>query len=282
MIRTAVILTVFNRREITLQGLRTLFQAIEYLGEGYDFDVYMTDDGCTDGTVESVASEFSSIQIVHGDGNLYWGGGMRKAWQEAIESGKKYNYYLWYNDDALLYKSALNIIFDSNNIAGGNSIISGAFCDKKGNISYGGRNSNDIKLAPNGEIQELKYMNGNLVLIPSIIFYAIGMIDKRFVHSSGDFDYGLRAIKKGFHVYLSNQYVGTTERHDEYIPKYCQKGLTFFKRWKLLHSPIYSPWGQFLFNYKYKGLLSALYTLFASYLGIFSPTAYAFLKDERS
>ena len=280
MIRTAVLLTVHNRREVTIKGLRSLYLSIENLGEGYGFDVYMTDDGCTDGTIEAVKTEFPSIHIIHGDGNLYWGGGMRKAWQESIASGNNYNYFLWFNDDAILYKSALCIMFDSTNKVGANSIISGAFCNNEGQVSYGGRNAEDIILEPDGELQVLKYMNGNLVLIPYDIYKSIGLIDKRYTHSAGDFDYGLRAINNGFNIYLTDQYVGTTERHDEFIPKYCLQEHNLFKRWKLLHSPIYSPWDQFSFNSKYKGLIFALRTLFISYLGVLSPLTYAFLKNK--
>ena len=64
MIKTAVLLTVYNRKEVTLQGLRSLHKAIAYLREGYSFDIFMTDDGCTDGTAEAVSKEFSDIHIV--------------------------------------------------------------------------------------------------------------------------------------------------------------------------------------------------------------------------
>ena len=50
--KTAVLLTVFNRREMTLVSLRTLYAAIDRLGPGYAFDVYLVDDGSTDGSGE--------------------------------------------------------------------------------------------------------------------------------------------------------------------------------------------------------------------------------------
>lgn len=37
----AVILTVFNRKEITLSSLNGLYKAIAELGVGYVFDIYM-------------------------------------------------------------------------------------------------------------------------------------------------------------------------------------------------------------------------------------------------
>ena len=44
----AVLLTVFNRKDITLKGLSTLYAAMKPVEDKYSFDVYMTNDGCTD------------------------------------------------------------------------------------------------------------------------------------------------------------------------------------------------------------------------------------------
>ena len=81
-----MLVTVFNRCDITIQGLRRLYVAIAALPGDYFFDVYLTDDGCTDGTPKAVAAEFPDIHIVQGDGSLFWGGGMRLAWKAAVES----------------------------------------------------------------------------------------------------------------------------------------------------------------------------------------------------
>lgn len=66
----AVILTVFNRKEITLSSLNGLYKAIAELGVGYVFDIYMTDDGSSDGTRELVFSRFPNINIIRGNGQL--------------------------------------------------------------------------------------------------------------------------------------------------------------------------------------------------------------------
>ena len=58
MIRTAVLLTVFNRKEVTLKGLYSLKQAMATLGKAHLFDIYMVDDGCTDGTGDAVAEAY--------------------------------------------------------------------------------------------------------------------------------------------------------------------------------------------------------------------------------
>ena len=61
----------------------------------------MTDDGCTDGTIEAVRDKFHDVRIVKGDGSLFWNRGMLKAW-EAASTEKSYDYYIWLNDDTII------------------------------------------------------------------------------------------------------------------------------------------------------------------------------------
>lgn len=51
-------------------------------------------------------------------------------------------------------------------------------------------------------------MNGNCVLIPAAIAQSIGNIEKSFAHAMGDLDYGLRAKKAGFSVWIMPGYAG--------------------------------------------------------------------------
>jgi len=68
-----VVLTCFNRRETTLEFLRCMGRQI--LPCGVDLGYVLVDDGCTDGTSEAVRKEFPGLEIVKGDGTLYWCGG---------------------------------------------------------------------------------------------------------------------------------------------------------------------------------------------------------------
>ena len=81
----AVLLTVHNRKEKTLRCLHDLF--VQESVEGYTIDVWLTDDGCTDGTPEVIVQRWADVHIVKGDGNLYWNRGMYTAWQAASHIG---------------------------------------------------------------------------------------------------------------------------------------------------------------------------------------------------
>lgn len=275
-IKIAVLLTVFNRKDVTIRGLKSLESAIKMLPTNYHFDVYMTDDGCTDGTSESVTLSFPYVNIIKGNGNLFWGGGMRAAWEYANGKKFRYDYFIWFNDDVVLYENALSLLFQ---FANENTIISGAFCDEQGNVSYGGKTKNNKLIIPNGHPQDVWFINGNLVLIPSIIVDKIGIIDRKLKHVGGDFEYGLRAVKNGYRLYLTSHYVGICNRHDEIVPKYCNASYSFHTRLNFLKSPVYAPSLHFYLNRIQYGYLRAVANFILCYIGAFSPRLYSLIKS---
>lgn len=277
MTNIAVLITVFNRREITLQGLHALKKAIDFLGDEYHFDIYLTDDGCTDGTADSVRKEFPQVKIIRGNGNLFWGGGMNLAWKIAADAQTGYDYYLWYNDDSVIFHDALQTLF---NTVGNETIVTGAFMDHAGNVSYGGKTQDEQLISPNNQPQEVELMNGNLVLIPNGIFQNIGLIDKHYIHGGGDFDYSYRARERGYRVLLTPKYVGIADRHDAFIPKYCDRKYNLAERWKILHNPANSPIIHFRYNLKRGGgIIKAIAYLFIAYIGTLFPFLYVKVKQ---
>lgn len=267
----AVLLTVFNRCDITLAGLRSLYKAISYLSNDYHFDIYMTDDGCKDGTKAAVSTVFPSVTIVEGDGNLYWSGGMRAAWSEAVKHND-YDYYLWFNDDAMLFEDALVSIFKASESLSQPCIVTGAFCDNQGVVSYGGKSRNWKLIAPiKNKYQPVHWMNGNLVLISKNVYKTIGMIDTVFIHGTGDYDYGRRAAKAGFDVVLTDVFVGQTNRHDDpnYVP--YKQNMNIIQRFRVLYSPRFSPIPSFIFSYRHIGLFDAIRVFLQSNLNAVFP-----------
>ena len=260
--KIAVILTVYNRKMTTIKGLESLINAINKDLEN-EYKIYMTNDGCTDGTDIAVKELFPDITIINTKGNLYWSQGMNIAWEKASNENN-YDFYIWFNDDAILYENALKVLFkpllstknvNSNDI---DTIVSGAFMDNLGNVSYGGRTSNNKYIVPNNNFQDIYYMNGNLVLIPKAVFNKLGYIDTHYIHSLGDWDYGLCAKKNGIKVLLTSEYVGITDRHDEDTKPYFNTNHSLINRIKYLYSPKYSLKNVFYFHKKHFGLFVAL------------------------
>ncbi|MDD4969963.1 MAG: glycosyltransferase family 2 protein [Paludibacter sp.] len=251
MSHIAILITCFNRREITLKCLQHLFEIKN------DVDVYLVDDNSTDGTSELILKFFPHVNVIQGDGNLYWNRGMYLAWKQA--SKKDYDYYLWLNDDTFLYNNCLNELLFCSQIAKGLAIISGIIeSHDKTEILYGGTNTNKKLLVPNGSMQNITNMNGNIVLVPKSVYNVLGNFDPIYHHDLGDVDYGLRAIENNIPVFTSRVAVGSGERND-----FCRVRLwnsTIFKRFNKLYSPLGNhPSINFYFRHKHYGIINAVF-----------------------
>jgi GT2 family glycosyltransferase len=220
--RLAALLTCHNRREKTLACLHALHACT--LPANCKLVAYLVDDGSQDGTAAAVRNEFPLVTVIEGNGNLFWNGGMRCAFGAAIKDG--HDAYLWLNDDTTLYPEALqNILACGDRLAEINSgrqdIIVGATCDAvSGKLTYGGLTSRSrwsphyyVHLPVADEPQACKTLNGNCVLIPHAVVQAIGNIDEAFVHAIGDWDYGFRARKAGFNIWMAPGFIGTCSQN---------------------------------------------------------------------
>src|SRR5574344_1109723 len=117
----AAILTCHNRKQKTLKCLASLLNVIP------DIDIYLCDDGSTDGTSDEVLKMFNHVHILKGDGTLFWNRGMFTAWAEAIKG--HYNYYLWLNNDIELYPFFFQELQDCYNLMKKECIVSGMIED---------------------------------------------------------------------------------------------------------------------------------------------------------
>lgn len=256
-------MTVHNRRDTTVECIDRFYKCNHI--ENYEIDFYMMDDGSTDGTSETVAQKFPQIKILHGDGHLYWNRGMYYCWKEAIKI--HHDFYLWLNDDTMLFKNALDILFNNYNKAGEFSIISGCCCDTetKSKVAYGGRNKHGL-ITPNGELQNILSMNGNIVLIPNCVIEKIGINDPYFQHGLGDFEYGYRAKKNNINVFTSTYYIATCDRHDKLNKSYDKK-YPLKERLAYLNTPFGpNPKEHFYLNKRHFNTFIALKSFFSPYI----------------
>jgi GT2 family glycosyltransferase len=212
----ATLITCFNRKQKTLDCLAALTR-----GDSTDvaLAIYLVDDGSTDGTAAAVSAAYPQVTIVRGDGNLFWNGGMRLAFATALE--RDYDYYLWLNDDTLLYPEALAVLLHTADLvaARGDDLatIVGSTCDPDtGAFTYGGmvrdswwRPLRFPQVPPSDVPKQCDTLNGNCVLIPRSVARIVGNLDPAFTHYMGDIDYGLRAKKQGCTVWIAPGYLGT-------------------------------------------------------------------------
>lgn len=249
-----VLLTCFNRKAVTLKCLERLKEQ----KIGTSFDIFLCDDGSTDGTYKEVKELYPDVFIFKGTGNLFWNRGMLASWKEAIKH-KKYDAYIWLNDDAFLFNDAIQELLDCSAIKNNKSIICGQFRDSDGNFSYGGRTKDDSPLIPNGEMQEVFWLNGNGVLVPQYVVNRIGILDGMFHHHMGDYDYGLRALEAGIKIYTTRKYIGQCEKNHLKYNRGRKQGVNILQRFKYLYSPIGdNPIIKFRYTLRHFGLINAL------------------------
>lgn len=99
----SIIIVNYNTMELTRNCLKSVFEKTEDI----DFEVIVSDNGSSDGSVEMIKSEFPQVVLIENNANLGFGAanncGLR------IAKGK-YVFYL--NSDTVLLNNAVKIFFD--------------------------------------------------------------------------------------------------------------------------------------------------------------------------
>jgi GT2 family glycosyltransferase len=222
MVTIAVLLTCFNRKTYTVECLKHLFAQNDQ--SHFSLAVYLVDDGCTDGTAEAVLAQFPSVNIIQGTGELFWNGGMRLAWQTALLGD--YDFYLWLNDDSMLYPDAIKCLLDNFHYLHTAGKKPGAIAATLIDLttqqcSYGGRkiisHFNQLKtqlIQPSETPQQCDFMNGNTVLIPASTVKAVGILSDVYKHGFGDFDYSRKLINAGFSCWIAKGILGNCSKNN--------------------------------------------------------------------
>lgn len=207
-IKTALVIPVYNRREITLQGLRSLSRIDK---NGLDVQIFVVDDGSTDGTSDAIREQFPDVELIHGTGNLHYAAGTNRG----IDAALRWNaeYIVTMNDDAVFHDQFLKRLIRTAQ-QNPRSVIGSLLLlwnephkvfqvGQTWNTRAGGWMMPDDWTAftvPN-EPFEVECIVGNCVLFPSDAIRENGLMDeKRFPHGWGDAQYLMRMRKAGWQL----------------------------------------------------------------------------------
>lgn len=214
----AVLLTCYNRKEKTKACIASLAAAKEQMLQEapdgkYELEFIVTDDNSTDGTPDVLQSLPYRIRLLRGNGQLFWCGGMNRSMEYVLTQPKSYQYVMLVNDDVCFYSDALWRLFRRLECSGADIVV-GSTVDSDGKMSYGGVKmaskhfARYQMIAPSEEPKTCDTFNGNCVLMTTDTFCALGRLDPAYIHSMGDFDYGMRAVRKGFKIVNCDAHIG--------------------------------------------------------------------------
>lgn len=232
--RLAIIMCSFNRKEYTKRCISKLIQSSEQIAK-CNYAIYVCDDASTDGTREMIVKLFPKTVIIESPGNLYWCKSMYRAMKRAQSDG--YDYYLMVNDDVDFSDNVVEVMLQSYEDAG---MVCGIVGNTKAvnseECTYGGRDMEEKLVIPNGKIQKAMWANWNCFLVSNNVLEKIGIIDGKYQHAWGDFDYSYRMYKADIPLYVATDYVG---RCDNNSPKgtYSDPEVSKISRLKKLFGP---------------------------------------------
>ncbi len=205
-ISVVVAVPVYNRREVTLAGLRSLLAADR---TGLDLHVVVVDDGSIDGTGQAIRSEFPEIEVVDGDGTLNYSKGTNLAIEAGLRRSPRYVVAL--NDDSEFDPGFLTALVRCAE-AHPRSVV-GALLTQQGRPGYafqvgqqwstwfgGWRVPQDLRI---GDLPDRAFrvecIVGNCVLVPAAAIREVGLQDgDRFPHGFGDAEWTMRLRRAGW------------------------------------------------------------------------------------
>jgi GT2 family glycosyltransferase len=210
LIKVALIIPVFNRRETTLQGLRSLARIDR---TGMDVRTFVVDDGSTDGTGEAIRQAFPDVCVVEGTGNLHYAGGTNLGISAALPWSP--DHFVLMNDDSIFHEQFLQRLVhtaEANPKAAVGALLllwnEPHKVFQVGQVwrTWGGGWNIPQDLTAFTVPQEpfeVECIVGNCVLVPAQAIRETGVMDaKRFPFGWGDAQYFARLRKRGWKLLI--------------------------------------------------------------------------------
>lgn len=207
--KVEIVTPVHNRKEETLQCLRSLARIDR---TGLSIHTIIVDDGSTDETADAVKSEFPDVEIIRGDGNLWYTAGTNRGLEAALRHGP--DYILAINNDSIFDDKCIRYMVE---------------CAEKyprsvvGAVLLDWSNPHRIfQVAPRWELLlggyrhwfqqtiwtipvrpwEVELIVGNCVLYPAEAIKEVGLMDEKRLPQYGDAEYTPRMRRAGWRLII--------------------------------------------------------------------------------
>ena len=207
-----IALPVHNRLESTRSFLQCIFRQTYR-----PMKVVICDDGSTDGTSEYIRQHYPQVQLVQGNGQLWWTGGINKTLEVILTEADDSDFVLTINDDVVLDEhylaqkiararaypgaiigSACVYLHDPERIETSGLRMDFQRCVSESITKTGEKFRERFK-----GMVAVTHLPGKGVLIPVAVFRTIGVYDQeKLPHYHADSDFTLRAHRAGYAVYV--------------------------------------------------------------------------------
>lgn len=182
-----------------------------------DNKIIVVDDGSIDGTYEMVKTKFASVEIIKGDGNLWWTGAINEGIKFVLDICDHDDFILVLNDDLIVPENYVSSLIEAS-MRYPNTIIGSllADIDNKDIIMSGGYqidwryaiwtdiNSGKSRSSfPPKFVLPVSTLTGRGVLFPIEVFKKIGLYDYEHILQCGDTELPIRARKSGYKLIVN-------------------------------------------------------------------------------
>ncbi len=208
-VRIEIVTPVHNRRDLTLRFLKSLSRIDR---ANLETHVIIVDDGSTDGTAQAVRENFPEVEIIEGDGNLWYTAGTNRGMEAAL----KYNpdYILAVNDDSVFEENFLRYMVETAEKYP-RSVVGAVLLDwttphkifqvsPKWDLWKGGFRhwqKQTVWTIPQ-KPWEVELIVGNCVLYPAQAVREVGLMDEKKLMHFGDAEYTPRMRRKGWRLLI--------------------------------------------------------------------------------
>lgn len=202
-----VLVAVHGRREITRRFLEALKrQSVS------DFKIVLVDDGSSDGTGEMLGRDFPEVQILRGNGNLWWTGSMRKGVDWILERAAPEDYVICANNDQIPKEDAIETLVRESRENGDAIVgsISRDFSDPAklydAAFSWNWKTNRYVRVPvrDHGRIRKgVDVLTCRFTIVPSEVLRRFKFEPDLFPHYLGDYDFFLTVKRAGYPLVLA-------------------------------------------------------------------------------
>lgn len=216
MMKAAILIPVYNNLDFTKKSVVGLLEVQKETING-EIKIIVIDDGSSDGTYQWLKQNTPQIEVLQGNGNLWWSGAINMGAKYAIEKLNVDYIVLWNNDisfDENYFKNLFDLVdkTNRNTIIGSKILVKekpdyvwsmgGRFNPRNGKYDMYGYYQKDGEQYK--QVKNVDWLTGMGTIIPAEIVKKISYWnEKAFPQYHGDSDFTYRAKLAGYNIIVN-------------------------------------------------------------------------------